>query len=99
MLIEPCGIYLGCRRSRSQSRPFCRDSLKRVNSGDLWMFTDCRDVVDMVTVTREHRRLFMYIENLHMMMSCSPLHICLDVWMNLESTSGLVMSKLWIYLY
>ncbi|KAL5215412.1 hypothetical protein ABZP36_006813 [Zizania latifolia] len=52
-------------RSRSQSCPFCRDSLKRVNSGDLWMFTDERDVVDMATVTRENlRRLFMYIEKL-----------------------------------
>ncbi|GJN01302.1 hypothetical protein PR202_ga18559 [Eleusine coracana subsp. coracana] len=52
-------------RSRSQSCPFCRDNLKRVNSGDLWMFTDCRDVVDMATVTRENlRRLFMYIEKL-----------------------------------
>ncbi|RLM65932.1 zinc finger Ring-type domain-containing protein [Panicum miliaceum] len=52
-------------RSRSQSCPFCRDSLKRVNSGDLWMFTDCRDVVDMATVTRENiRRLFMYIDKL-----------------------------------
>jgi hypothetical protein len=29
-----------CRRSRSQSCPFCRDSLMRVNSGDLWMFTE-----------------------------------------------------------
>uniref|UniRef100_A0A0D9WB95 RING-type domain-containing protein n=1 Tax=Leersia perrieri TaxID=77586 RepID=A0A0D9WB95_9ORYZ len=52
-------------RSRSQSCPFCRDSLKRVNSGDLWMFTDDRDVVDMATVTKENlRRLFMYIEKL-----------------------------------
>ncbi|WVZ87708.1 hypothetical protein U9M48_034305 [Paspalum notatum var. saurae] len=52
-------------RSRSQSCPFCRDSLKRVNSGDLWMFTDSRDVVDMATVTRENvRRLFMYIDKL-----------------------------------
>ncbi|CAM0144969.1 unnamed protein product [Urochloa decumbens] len=52
-------------RSRSQSCPFCRDSLKRVNSGDLWMFTDCRDIVDMATVTRENiRRLFMYIDKL-----------------------------------
>jgi hypothetical protein len=29
------------------------------------MFTDCRDIVDMATVTREDiRRLFMYIEKL-----------------------------------
>ncbi|KMT04270.1 hypothetical protein BVRB_8g183460 [Beta vulgaris subsp. vulgaris] len=52
-------------RSRSQSCPFCRDSLKRVNSGDLWVFTDTRDVVDMATLTKENlRRLFMYIEKL-----------------------------------
>ncbi|KAK9681933.1 hypothetical protein RND81_10G037900 [Saponaria officinalis] len=52
-------------RSRSQSCPFCRDSLKRVNSSDLWVLTDSRDVVDMTTLTRENlRRLFMYIEKL-----------------------------------
>ncbi|KAJ4977058.1 hypothetical protein NE237_002164 [Protea cynaroides] len=50
---------------RSQSCPFCRDSLKRVNSGDLWVFTDSRDIVDMATVMRENlRRLFMYIDKL-----------------------------------
>ncbi|XP_009762923.1 E3 ubiquitin-protein ligase AIRP2-like [Nicotiana sylvestris] len=52
-------------RSRSQSCPFCRDSLKRVNSGDLWVYMDNKDVVDMTTITRENlRRLFMYIEKL-----------------------------------
>ncbi|KAL4626768.1 hypothetical protein ACB092_05G121100 [Castanea dentata] len=52
-------------RSRSQSCPFCRDSLKRVNSGDLWVFTDSKDIVDMATVTRENlRRLFLYIDKL-----------------------------------
>ncbi|KAL9243600.1 hypothetical protein vseg_017469 [Gypsophila vaccaria] len=52
-------------RSRSQSCPFCRDSLKRVNSGDLWVFTESRDVVDMAFLTQENlRRLFMYIEKL-----------------------------------
>lgn len=54
-----------CRRSRSQSCPFCRDSLKRVNSGDLWVLMDSKDVVDMDTLTRENlRRLFMYIDKL-----------------------------------
>lgn len=53
------------RRTRSQSCPFCRDSLKRVNSGDLWVFTDNRDIVDMATVTRENlKRLFKYIDKL-----------------------------------
>ncbi|KAL5994501.1 hypothetical protein ACLOJK_024554 [Asimina triloba] len=52
-------------RTRSQSCPFCRDSLKRVNSGDLWIYTDCREIVDTATLTRENlRRLFMYIDKL-----------------------------------
>ncbi|KAI6705079.1 hypothetical protein NL676_008041 [Syzygium grande] len=52
-------------RMRSQSCPFCRNNLKRVNSGDLWIFMDSRDVVDVATVTRENlRRLFMYIDKL-----------------------------------
>ncbi|KAL3627686.1 E3 ubiquitin-protein ligase airp2 [Castilleja foliolosa] len=52
-------------RSRSQSCPFCRDSLKRVNSGDLWVFLDGRDAIDMMTITRDNlKRLFMYIDKL-----------------------------------
>ncbi|KAI5657056.1 hypothetical protein M9H77_25849 [Catharanthus roseus] len=52
-------------RTRSQSCPFCRDSLKRVNSADLWVLMDSKDVVDMDTLTRENlRRLFMYIDKL-----------------------------------
>lgn len=62
--LEIMFIY-NCRRTRSQSCPFCRDSLKRVNSGDLWVFMDSRDVIDMATLTRENlRRLFMYIDKL-----------------------------------
>lgn len=50
---------------RSQSCPFCRDSLKRVDSGDLWVLTDTRDIVDMQTVTRENlKRLFIYTDKL-----------------------------------
>ncbi|CAN4084040.1 unnamed protein product [Withania somnifera] len=52
-------------RSRSQSCPFCRDSLKRVNSGDLWVYMDNKDIVDMSTITRENlRRLFIFIDKL-----------------------------------
>ncbi|XP_047262897.1 E3 ubiquitin-protein ligase AIRP2-like [Capsicum annuum] len=52
-------------RLRSQLCPFCRDSLKRVNSGDLWVYMDNKDVVDMSTITRENlRRLFMFIDKL-----------------------------------
>ncbi|XP_047307844.1 E3 ubiquitin-protein ligase AIRP2-like [Impatiens glandulifera] len=61
-------MCLKCYRewsTRSQSCPFCRDSLKRVNSADLWVFMDIKEVIDMATVTRENlRRLFMYIEKL-----------------------------------
>lgn len=54
-----------CRRTRSQSCPFCRDCLKGVDSADLWVFMDSRDVIDMATLTRENlRRLFMYIDKL-----------------------------------
>jgi hypothetical protein len=36
-----------------------------VNSADLWIYTDNRDVVDMAMVRRENlRRLFMYIDKL-----------------------------------
>ncbi|RWV86019.1 hypothetical protein BHE74_00045878 [Ensete ventricosum] len=62
--------------SRSQSCPFCRDSLKRVNSSDLWILTDRRDVVDMATVVKENlRRLFMYIEKLPLVMPDSVLDV------------------------
>jgi len=51
--------------ARSQSCPFCRDSLKRVNSRDLWIFTDNGEVIDMATLARENlRRLFLYVEKL-----------------------------------
>ncbi|XP_042066416.1 E3 ubiquitin-protein ligase AIRP2-like [Salvia splendens] len=52
-------------RSRSQSCPFCRDSLKRVNSGDLWIFLNGRDVIDMSAITSENlQRLFTYVDKL-----------------------------------
>lgn len=52
-------------RRRSQSCPFCRDSLKRVNSGDIWICTDQIEIADLSTILRENlQRLFMYIEKL-----------------------------------
>ncbi|KAI9083781.1 hypothetical protein K1719_034249 [Acacia pycnantha] len=51
--------------ARSQSCPFCRDSLKRVNSGDLWVYMNNNEIDDMASITRENlKRLFMYIEKL-----------------------------------
>ncbi|XP_062171331.1 E3 ubiquitin-protein ligase AIRP2 [Alnus glutinosa] len=60
-------------RGRSQSCPFCRDSLKRVMSGDLWIFTDKCDVIDLSSILREnHKRLFMYVDKLPLVM---PDHV------------------------
>ncbi|CAL5192291.1 unnamed protein product [Lathyrus oleraceus] len=50
---------------RSESCPFCRDSLKRVNSGDLWMYLSSKEIDDLASINKENlKRLFMYIEKL-----------------------------------
>lgn len=52
-------------RARSQSCPFCRDSLKRVNSGDLWIYTGSCEIVDLSSIARDNlKRLLIYIEGL-----------------------------------
>ncbi|KAL8509153.1 hypothetical protein ACS0TY_016373 [Phlomoides rotata] len=51
--------------SRSQSCPFCRDSLTRVNSGELWVYTSKCDIVDLSAIKRENlKRLLIYIDKL-----------------------------------
>ncbi|XP_027921784.1 E3 ubiquitin-protein ligase AIRP2-like isoform X2 [Vigna unguiculata] len=56
--------------TRSESCPFCRRSLKRVNSGDLWVLTCRRDVIDMQTINREDvLRLYLFVNNLP---HCTP---------------------------
>ncbi|KAG8652641.1 E3 ubiquitin-protein ligase AIRP2 isoform X2 [Manihot esculenta] len=51
--------------TRSESCPFCRGSLKRVNSGDLWVLTCNKDVIDTETVLREDiLRFYLYINSL-----------------------------------
>lgn len=60
-----CVCMVFYRRIRSQSCPFCRDSLKRVDSGDLWIYTSKNDIVDLASISRDNmKRLFMYIEKL-----------------------------------
>ncbi|GER26673.1 RING/U-box superfamily protein [Striga asiatica] len=52
-------------RTRSQSCPFCRDSLKRMNSGELWIYPSNCEIVDLSIIARENlKRLIMYIEKL-----------------------------------
>ncbi|CAL9126830.1 unnamed protein product [Musa textilis] len=81
VVLPNCGHAMCIRcyhewHSRSQSCPFCRDSLRRVNSSDLWILTERRDVVDMATVVKENlRRLFMYIEKLPLVMPDSVLDV------------------------
>ncbi|KVH96940.1 Zinc finger, RING/FYVE/PHD-type [Cynara cardunculus var. scolymus] len=51
--------------TRSLSCPFCRVSLKRVESSELWVYIDHNEAIDVATITRENlRRLFMYIDKL-----------------------------------
>ncbi|XP_058102113.1 E3 ubiquitin-protein ligase AIRP2-like isoform X2 [Magnolia sinica] len=52
-------------KTRSQSCPFCRGSLKRVDSRDLWVLTCNNDVVDTMTVAKENlRRFYLYLDKL-----------------------------------
>lgn len=70
-----CGSF---RRGRSLSCPFCRDSLKRVNSGDLWIYITHCEAVDISSIARENlKRLVAYIEKLPLVIP-DPLLISYD---------------------
>ncbi|WCJ38649.1 RING/U-box superfamily protein [Euphorbia peplus] len=76
--LEPCtkmvtpncchAMCIKCYRNwntRSESCPFCRGSLKRVNSEDLWVLTCNNDVVDTKTASKEDLlRFYLYINSL-----------------------------------
>ncbi|ONI08098.1 hypothetical protein PRUPE_5G157700 [Prunus persica] len=76
--LEPCtkmvlpncchAMCINCYRdwnTRSESCPFCRGSIKRVNSGDLWVLTCGSDVVDTQTVLKEDMlRFYLFINSL-----------------------------------
>nr|GEV02931.1 zinc finger, RING/FYVE/PHD-type [Tanacetum cinerariifolium] len=65
-------------RTRSQSCPFCRDSLKRVNSSDLWIYTCRYEAIDLSAIAMENlRRLIMYIEKLPLIV-VDPVAISYD---------------------
>ncbi|XP_042442773.1 E3 ubiquitin-protein ligase AIRP2-like isoform X1 [Zingiber officinale] len=81
-VVLPNCCHAMCRRcyhqwnARSQSCPFCRDSLKKVNPSDLWILTDRRDVVDMASVVKENLRcLFIYVEKLPLVMPNSVVNV------------------------
>ncbi|XP_024025031.1 E3 ubiquitin-protein ligase RNF8 isoform X3 [Morus notabilis] len=51
--------------TRSESCPFCRGSLKRVNSEDLWVLTCGNDVVDTQSALKEDvQRFYLFINSL-----------------------------------
>ncbi|KAJ4710937.1 RING finger protein [Melia azedarach] len=76
--LEPCtkmvlpncchAMCIKCYRNwntKSESCPFCRGSLKRVNSEDLWVLTCNNDVIDPETVSKEDLlRFYLYINSL-----------------------------------
>lgn len=70
MVLPYCGhsMCISCFHdwnSRSESCPFCRGSLKRVSSRDLWVLTSNGDVIDKITLAKENlRRFSRYIESL-----------------------------------
>ncbi|OIT26614.1 PREDICTED: RING-H2 finger protein ATL47-like [Nicotiana attenuata] len=61
-------MCINCYRDwnlRSESCPFCRGNLKRVNSGDLWVLTGNGDIVDQETLSNEDMlRFYLYINSL-----------------------------------
>ncbi|TXG56135.1 hypothetical protein EZV62_017448 [Acer yangbiense] len=76
--LEPCtkmvlpncchAMCIKCYRNwntKSESCPFCRGSLKRVNSEDLWVLTCNDDVIDPETVSKEDLlQFYLYINSL-----------------------------------
>ncbi|XP_072964957.1 E3 ubiquitin-protein ligase AIRP2-like isoform X1 [Typha angustifolia] len=63
MVLPNCNhaMCINCYRDwyiRSQSCPFCRGSLKRVRSRDLWVLTSDGDVIDTATLEKENVRHF-----------------------------------------
>lgn len=76
--LEPCtkmvlpncchAMCIKCYRNwntKSESCPFCRGSIKRVNSEDLWVLMCDEDVVDPETVTKEDLlRFYLHINSL-----------------------------------
>ncbi|KAG6422377.1 hypothetical protein SASPL_118945 [Salvia splendens] len=59
---------------RSRSCPFCRGSLKRVTSADLWVLTSRSNVVDAATLAKDSLRSFyLYVQNLPLLASQDSL--------------------------
>lgn len=70
MVLPNCShaMCIKCYRDwykRSESCPFCRGSLKRIRSRDLWVLTNYNDVIDPANLERENvRQFYSYIDSL-----------------------------------
>ncbi|CAM8927287.1 unnamed protein product [Rhodiola kirilowii] len=65
-------------RTRSQSCPFCRDSLKRVNSGELWIYTCYQEIADLSHIRQQNmKRLKLYIDKLPLIVP-EPVYVPYD---------------------
>lgn len=77
--------------TRSLSCPFCRGSLKRVRSRDLWVLTSSSDVIDPKTIERENlKRFYGYIDKLPLLV---PETLFLVYYDHLESSS--LVDNIW----
>lgn len=65
-----CGKCFEEWRLRSQSCPFCREELAKVEAEDLWVLVDEREVTDMRKIVKDNlRRFFLYIHRLPIVFS------------------------------
>lgn len=89
-------LILNCRNVRSQSCPFCRGSLKRVSSRDLWVLLSNNDMIDTITLAKENLRSFyLYIENLPLLMPDTHLFVYdYMLWLKRKNEVGHYM-KCW----
>ncbi|XP_028772258.1 E3 ubiquitin-protein ligase AIRP2 [Neltuma alba] len=87
MVLPNCGhsLCITCFHDwnvRSESCPFCRGSLKRVSSRDLWVVIDEREVADRVTVAKDNlTRFYLYMESLPLLSHDPPPHLFLFNYM------------------
>ncbi|KAJ7957639.1 RING finger protein [Quillaja saponaria] len=82
MVLPNCGhsLCISCFHDwneRSRSCPFCRGSLRRVTSRDLWIVIGNNDVIDTVTLAKENlRRFYLYVETLPLIMHDTHIIVC-----------------------
>ncbi|KAL8129404.1 hypothetical protein V2J09_018559, partial [Rumex salicifolius] len=89
VVLPNCSHALCIKRMRSQSCPFCRDTLKRVNSGDLWIYTHSQEITDLNSITIQNlTRLFMYVDKLPLVVP-DPMFFAYDPHFSVGVVDGI----------